>query len=38
MVELGAWVVSGDGVAELLVCAGVWLLTGGLAVDDWLDC
>ena len=31
----GAWVVSEDGV-DGLVAAGVWLLTGGLAVEDWL--
>ncbi len=37
--EAGACVVSEDGVDELLVAAGVWLLTGGLAVwDDELDC
>ena len=29
--------VSGGGVVELLVLAGVWLLTGGLAVDDVLE-
>ena len=36
--EAGAWVVSEDGVDGLVV-AGVWLVTGGLAVwDDELDC